>query len=157
MPAGATIEGMRRYEIMDVTGDAGIRAFGSGPVELFVNAAMAMYSLVTDPETIEKKEKIEISVQHTSLEGLVVSWLNELIFRFDAYGFMAREINITSFRSPEDAAANTPKYSLSALLSGERFDPERHAGKLLIKAATYHRLKVEHARGLWSAEVIFDI
>ncbi len=148
---------MKRFEVLDISGDAGIRAFGSTPEELFVNAALAMSSLVIDPDTVKSREKIEISLRHSSLEGLVVSWLNELVFWFDAYGFMAGEIAVTAFRFPGEAPVDTREYSLTALLSGERFDPERHAGKLLIKAATYHRLKVEQAGGQWSAEVIFDI
>jgi len=143
--------------MLDVTGDAGIRAFGGTPAELFLNAALAMYSLLIDPSTVDNKEKIEISIRHVSLEGLMVSWLNELVFRFDAYGFMAGEITVTGFSPPAEEEAETREYSLNAVLSGERFDPERHSGKLLIKAATYHGLKVEQAGGLWRAEVIFDI
>jgi SHS2 domain-containing protein len=46
---------------------------------------------------------------------------------------------------------------IDARISGEEFDPERHEGKLLIKAATYHRLKIENRDHGWKAEIIFDI
>ncbi|PTB85883.1 protein archease, partial [cyanobacterium G8-9] len=50
----------------------------------------------------------------------------------------------------------TPE-GVKVLLRGEGFDPSRHEPKLLIKAATYYRLKVEREGDLWKAEVIFDI
>jgi SHS2 domain-containing protein len=43
------------------------------------------------------------------------------------------------------------------MLKGGTFDPERHSSKLVIKAATYHRLKVEKLEDGYLAEVIFDI
>jgi SHS2 domain-containing protein len=46
---------------------------------------------------------------------------------------------------------------LKATISGEDFDSERHESKLLIKAATYHKLRIEKTDDTWEAEVIFDI
>ena len=46
---------------------------------------------------------------------------------------------------------------MNAVLSGEEFDPERHESRLLIKAATYHRLKVEKSNDTWQIDVVFDI
>jgi SHS2 domain-containing protein len=148
---------MRPYEFLDISGDAGIRAFGDTPGELFVNAALGMYSLTIDPDTVRKSDTIEVSLTHQSLEGLLVSWLNELIFRFDAHGFIGKEIAITEPPSAKELKGVDREYSMSASVSGEPFDPERHKGKLLVKAATYHRLKVENKDGRWTAEVIFDI
>jgi SHS2 domain-containing protein len=42
-------------------------------------------------------------------------------------------------------------------LSGEYFDPAKHQGRLLLKAATYHNLKVVDENGRWTAEIIFDV
>lgn len=138
---------MKQFEILDISGDAGIRAFGRDLPELFVNAAAGMYSLITDTEGIQVIKTLEISAQASSLEGLLVSFLNELIFRFDTYGFIGKRIAITALTTD----------SLAAALSGEEFDPDRHKGKLLIKAATYHKLKVHRKSEHWVAEVIFDI
>jgi SHS2 domain-containing protein len=148
---------MRPYEFLDISGDAGIRAFGGTAEELFVNAALGMYDLMTDTGNVGKTETIDISLAHDSSEGLLVSWLNELIFRFDAHGFIAKEVVITEFLFGDDFTGSGTAYSLRASLSGEHFDPARHRGKLLLKAATYHKLKIENEGGRWSAEIIFDI
>jgi len=138
---------MKQYEIIDISGDAGIRAFGRDLPELFANAAIAMYSLITDTEDIQERKILEISSQGSSLEGLLVSFLNELIFRFDTYGFMGKSLSVKTLHYN----------SIKATISGEEFDPARHEGKMLIKAATYHKLKIAKKDDCWEAEVIFDI
>ncbi|MDP3261319.1 MAG: archease [Thermodesulfovibrionales bacterium] len=142
---------MKQFEIIDISGDVGIRAFGKSIEEVFKNSAIGMYSLITDLEGVKADKNISISVESNSLEGLLVSWLNELIFHFDAYNFIGKGIDIQSL------TPNTQSPSLKAIISGEGFDTERHERKLLIKAATYHRLKVEKTRDIWEADIIFDI
>lgn len=148
---------MRGFEILDITGDAGIRAFGSSLPELFANAALGMYSLMTDIGRVEEKQKLALKVTGHSLEGLLVAWLNDLIFRFDTYGFVGDMIVINGISPKEETMAGAEKFSLTAHVAGETFDPSRHEGKLLIKAATYHDLKVEKKDGIWTADIIFDI
>jgi SHS2 domain-containing protein len=138
---------MKRFEILDISGDAGIRAFGSNQGELYANAATGMYSLIADPETITPRKSIEIKTGASSPEGLLVSWLNELIFHFDTYGFMGKEIHIHELHDT----------LLSATVSGEDFDPDKHDRGLLIKAATYHKLRIERKEDHWEADIIFDI
>ncbi len=141
---------MKQFEIIDISGDVGIRAFGKSIEDVFKNAAIGMYSLITDLEGVKGEKSISISVESNSLEGLLVSWLNELIFHFDAYGFIGKDINIK-------VVSIQPSALVKAEISGEEFDAERHERKLLLKAATYHRLKVEKVRDIWEADIIFDI
>jgi len=146
---------MKQFEILDISGDAGIRAYGNDLQELFVNAAIGMYSLITDIKNIQEKKTLEISAQGSSLEGLLVSFLNELIFHFDTYGFMGKSIRLKDFQA--DKLTGLQAYKLKAVLTGEDFDPDQHEGKLLIKAATYHKLLIEKKDGHYQAEIIFDI
>ncbi len=143
---------MKRFEIIDISGDAGIRVYGETIEDLFVNAAAGMYSLITDLEKIIEKKEILINVESHSIEGLLVSWLNELIFHFDAYGFMGKKVVIS-----ELSELSPPVFLLKATVSGEDFDPERHERRLLLKAATYHQLSIEKKDGLWVTNVILDI
>ncbi len=159
---------MKSFEIIDISGDVGIRAFGASLEEVFKNSAIGMYSLITDVKDVETKKNITVSVESHSLDGLMVSWLNELIFHFDTYNFIGKEIMIAeitpSLTLPPrggglggGGSGRTERFRLKASVAGEEFDAERHESKLLIKAATYHRLKVEEENGRWKAEVIFDI
>ena len=138
---------MKRFELIDISGDAGIRAFGKSLEDLFLNAAAGMYSLIADPGSVSPQKSIEIESRGSSLEGLLVSWLNELVFQFDTYGFIGREVRIHELHEA----------LIKATVTGEDFDPERHGRGLLIKAATYHKLKIERKEDHWEAVVIFDI
>jgi len=142
------------YEVLDISGDIGIKAYGNSREDVFVNAAVGMYSLITDIAGIEGKKDLAIEARADSLEGLMVNYLNELIFHFDTYGFIGREIRDVSLIIK---IGTHPNYELKANVYGEDFDPDRHERRLLIKAATYHKIRVETRGDRWEAEVIFDI
>lgn len=134
------------YRAIDVAGDIGLRAEGKTLEECFVNAGLGLYSLITDINLIKPAQKSEISISEETLEDLLVSFLNELIFQFDAYGFIGREIKL-----------ELKEKSLKAEVYGESFNPEKHERKLLVKAATYHNLVLKKENDYWIAEIIFDI
>lgn len=150
---------MEKFAIFDISGDVGITAFGKTMEEVFIHAATGMYSLITNIDAIGEQRSIDISVESGSLEGLLVSWLNELIFHFDTYGFIGKTIVVTEIPSALSShpGGEGEVCHLKAVVTGEEFDPERHEGKLLIKAATYHRLKIEKKDDIWEVTVIFDI
>ncbi|HHN65145.1 MAG TPA: archease [Nitrospirae bacterium] len=135
------------YEVLDISGDVGLKVRGETLEELFINGALGLYSLVTDLSRVKPEKSINVNVYSESIDGLFVSWLNEIIFQFDTYGFIGREIEIESLNENR----------IEAKLKGEDFDPDRHEKGLLLKAATYHNLKIEKRNGVWTAEVIFDI
>jgi SHS2 domain-containing protein len=140
-----------KFEILDISGDAGIRAYGDKFEEAFANAGIGMYSLITDLDKIEERQNIEIEAKGDSPEGLLVAYLNELIFRFDTYGFVGKRIEMELFGLQPSA------YYIKAKVWGEEFDPGRHEGRLLVKAATYHNIRVEKINDKCEVEVIFDI
>ena len=134
------------YRVIDVAGDVGLRVEGRTLEECFVNAGLGLYSLITDLDQIKQKKQIEIEISEESLDNLLVSFLNELIFNFDAYGFIGNTIEL-----------KIEKNSLKAKVQGETFDPEKHERRLLVKAATYHNLILKQENTHWIAEIIFDI
>lgn len=156
-------ESSRKFEIIDISGDVGLRVFGATQQELFVNASMGMYHLITNTDMVREERPLSVSVASHTIEGLLVAWLNELIFHFDAYGFVGKKVVIEAFgpftspHAAEGGAETGTAFGIRATVYGEEFDPEHHEAKLLLKAATYHRLKVERRNHAWQAEIIFDI
>jgi len=154
---------MEKFKVLDTSGDVGIKAFGKSIDEAFINAATGMYSLITNLDAIKEKKQLMYQVENPSLDGLIISWLNELIFHFDAYGFIGKKIEITEFTPtltlpPRGGGMGGGEaFKLKASISGEDFDPKRHENKLLIKAATYHKLRIEKIDDTWEIDVIFDI
>jgi SHS2 domain-containing protein len=106
-----------------------------------------MYSLISDIATFGTGTIVEITVADETPEGLLVNFLNELIYRFEVDGFVARTVTISSIT----------EWSLNAILQGEAFDPEHHEQRLLLKAATYHNILVKRTGQGCMVEVLFDI
>ncbi len=137
---------MKRYETLDISGDVGLRVSGDTLNELFENAALGMSGLITDTAQISETEKKQIAVEADNYESLFVRWLNELVFLFDAHGFIGKQFSVSLKGN-----------AIRAEVSGGYFNPEINEQRLLIKAATYHRLFLKKNDSGWTAEVIFDI
>lgn len=143
------------FEIIDISGDVGIRAYGSKLEEVFIDAAKGLYSLITDPGCIKKEKTLDFEIRSNDIESLLVNFLNEIIFHFDTYGFVGSEVHIES--NIKDLDTSDRDLWLRAVIRGEDFDPERHEKRLLIKAATYHNLRFYKDNNMWNVNVIFDI
>lgn len=135
------------YEHLDYAGDAGVQATGATLEEVFEQAALGMYALMTELAHVEQKISIRAEASAPDTAGLLVAWLNELVYMFESRGLVGCNVTVKEFE--EGRVAGT--------IRGDVFDPGRHGQGLLIKAATYHDLMVERLDGGWRARVIFDI
>ena len=136
----------KEFEILEHTADIGIIAYGADTREAYANAARGMFSLITDFSDVEELESREIEVESGDPEGLLVAWLNELIFLFDTDNLLITRSDITLL-------SNT---ALKATVYGEKADLSRHTVKMGIKAATYHMLEIKRNDGI-RAIVLFDV
>ena len=137
----------KAFEIIDHTADVGIIAYGTDMRQLFSNAALALFSLIIDTESIEGKLQHNLEVTSKDRDDLLVEWLNELIYLFDAEHILFNRFEIESLS----------RNQLKAICYGESFDPLRHKIKTGVKAATYHLLKIDKNNSGYKAQIIFDI
>ena len=135
------------YEVLEHPADIGFRAFGDTRAALYAHAAVAMLSIAGDPRSADPVQGFPIAVTSTDSESLMVDWLNEVLYWYDGKQVAFRDFRITSIT---DAA-------VQAIGIGEPRDPARHRARLIVKAVTYHQLKVEQRDGVWIAEVYLDI
>ena len=135
------------FEIIDHTADVGIIAYGADVEELFSNAALALFSLITEPERIEEKLHLDLEVNSEGRDSLLVEWLNELIYLFDVKHILFIRFDIESLTHND----------LKATCYGENFDPMRHKIKIGVKAATYHMLSLEKNGNGYKSQIILDI
>ncbi len=136
----------KRFEILDHTADTGIIAYGDDLKAAFENAALGMFSLVTDLNSIENNQTRKVNINSSDCESLLVSWLNELIYLFDVENIIFSKFDIILLE----------KDTLSAIVYGEKVDLSRHEIKTGIKAATYHMLEVKE-KDKCRVQVLFDI
>ena len=138
---------MKKFDVVEHTADTGIVAYGTDMQEAFANAAYGMFSLMADLRQVKEETSRYVEAEAGDRESLVVSWLNELLYIFDA-----ERIIFTRFDVLE--VTNT---RLKADAYGEIVDSSRHRLRSGVKAATYHTLKVAERGDRWTIRVIFDV
>ena len=138
------------FQFFDHTGDIGVDIDAADPGALFADAARAFSETITDREALAADELVEVSLSADGIDLLLVDWLSELVYRFDADGWLARDVEV-------EVSGASDQWTLRARLSGGRFDPERHEVRVVVKAVTYHALEVVQIGPRWHARVIFDI
>ncbi|MFH0802402.1 MAG: archease [bacterium] len=139
---------LQKFLILDHTADVRLRASGESPAELFKNAALGLFSLLSDYEKVRPCDSYSITASGTDLESLLVSFLSELIYQFEARQLLFSEIEI---RRLDEGA-----FLIEATARGEKYDPSRHVIRSYVKGVTYHGLKVEYEES-WTAEIVLDV
>jgi len=133
--------------LVEHTADIGIRCWGPTPDELFREATGALIEVMVGPVCAAGNERLCLELQASCVEELLVTWLNELLFRFEIEGFLPGEITFVQLEEQR----------LRARLSGARYDPARWPIERQVKAATYHLLQVEHSLDTWRATIYLDL
>jgi len=137
----------KRYKTFNHTADLGIEVYGEDQKQLFVNAGLALFDLITDINKVEVKTSLSLTAEGIDLEDLMVSWLRELLYLQQVKEYLISEFEIHEISDE----------LLKATVKGEKFDSRRHELIREIKAATYHQIKVASEKGVWISRIVFDI
>ncbi|MBW2040230.1 MAG: archease [Deltaproteobacteria bacterium] len=135
------------YDLLDHTGDLGIRIWADDLGGLFCEAAWALFDIITDLEQVEVHLERETDVEGVGRDELMVAWLNELLYLHEVEGLLFRDFAVTELDEGR----------LKGVARGESFQEGHHVIKTCIKAVTYHQLEIKEDNGRWQAQVIFDI
>ena len=136
-----------RWEHLDHGADIGVRGYGDSLEDAFVQAALAMSSVVTDLDKIGPGESIAVECCAPELDLLLLDWLNEIV-----YQMATRNMLFGAFDLRID------DQHLFAQLHGEVVDREKHRPAVEIKGATFTELKVYRAEnGEWVAQCVIDV
>jgi SHS2 domain-containing protein len=135
------------FETIDHTADVAIAAYGADLRRAFANAALGMFSLMTDIEKVDETMVRDVEVTAEDTPGLLVSWLNELLFICEVEKLVFKRFDVSELSGTR----------IVARCHGNRIDAKRHQIKTEIKAATYHMTQIEENRGGARVQVLFDI
>jgi len=130
------------YERIEHTADLAIRVWGPDLPALFINAASALFEMMSRPP-LEDDLAREVVVEAPDSEALFVDWLNHLIYLHEV-----EHETYTRF-----AIVELTIDTLRAMVYG---------GKTLqktktIKAATYHDLAFHQTADGYETVVVFDV
>jgi SHS2 domain-containing protein len=127
--------------------DMGVRGFGANCEQAFEQAALALTSVIADPEKIEPRARVEIECEAPDRELLFVDWLNALV-----YEMATRHMLFSRYSVRIDGAR------LTASAWGEPLDIARHQPAVEVKGATYTGLRVaQEPDGTWVAQCVVDV
>jgi len=136
------------FKVFYTTADIGISVKGKTLEDLFENAARGLsYLLVKKFNFVNSFSLKKIKLKAPSTEGLLVKFLNELLFFYEIEFLLFTNTKFHRFSDSEIIA----DIEFINLRNGN-FTPFYD-----IKAATYHDLKIVKKRIYYHANIIFDI
>lgn len=137
----------KKYRLLDHTADVGIHVFGADSKDLFINAAHALFDLITDIDMLNGLDETNIRVFGEDWPDMMVNWLRELLYLWSGKEVLVKTVDILSLSENE----------LFAKVLADPYDPEHHTIKTEIKAVTYHQIQVSSGPSGWEAKIIFDV
>lgn len=138
------------HRFLDHTADVMFVAKADNLPELFNHCALAVEDTMVEVDNVKAKTKIKILGEDDKVEGLLFSFLDDLVFFKDYKQLVFSKFEIT-------IEEKNGKYVLQCFAYGEKIDHTRHEPKVDVKAVTMHLFKVEKIGETWKAQVILDI
>lgn len=141
----------QKFELLPHTTDAFLSVRGRTLGEIFENAALGMFEVMTDTKRIKPSLTENIEVSGESGHELLYNWLETLLVKFET-----NQIVYAKFKVRKIETANGGM-KLKAAIAGEPFDRTKHAAKVEVKAVTYHRMSIKKEKGEYHAQFILDL
>ena len=135
------------FEYFDVAADVGVIAWGPTVADAFRQCALGVFHLIVELDQVLPQETREVRASGESQEALLVNWINELLYLHDIEAFLIKHVTLPIFEEG----------LLLARLEGEPVDPNRHRVGIIVKAATFHDLRIQEVGGVWEVKLILDV
>ncbi len=127
--------------------DVGIRGVGPTEEAAFVQIALALTGVITDPSTVRPNVAVRVTCEAPADDILLVDWLNALV-----YEMATRRVLFGAF------VVSIENSRLTGIAWGEAVDQARHEPAVEVKGATYTELRVERLEdGHWLAQCVVDV
>ena len=136
---------MSSYEILEHTADVGLRAHAPTVTTLFEQTTRGMCDIAGIWHDAPGSS-VAIDVEARDREGLMVDWLNEVLYIHDS-----RNVAVGSVEVDEVSERHARgRIAVRPLREGAET-------AIQVKAVTYHQIDVHETPSGWSATVFFDI
>lgn len=135
------------FKTIEHTADTGFEVHGATLVELFENAGLVLFHLLWNSRAQPDDQPVAIQVSGLDPEELLVSFLEEFIYLQDAREFVFTRLSVQEVGSER----------VSATAWGHLFQKGMDEARLVVKAVTYHQIRVREDNSGWVARVVLDI
>ena len=138
---------LKRWEHYPHQADIGVRGIGATKSDAFEEVSLALTAVVSELDTIDALDPLEITCEAENDDMLLVEWLSRLVYEMSTRRMLFSRFDIY-----------VGEKQLKARIWGEPIDPEKHQPAVEVKAVTYHDLAVtQGADGGWVAQCVVDV
>lgn len=141
----------KKYKFLEnvAIADIAYEAYGRDLNELFRNAALAIFELSANLDTIGTDKKLEFELENEKIDSLLYDFLSEILFLKDSKYMVFKKASV----SIKEGKTN----HLKAVLEGDTINPEKQHLENDIKAVTMHMFELKKEDGGYKATVVVDI
>jgi len=139
------------FKFLEHTADAFIEAYGNNLEEVYENAALALFEVMTDTSKIEQTLSEIVEVCAADNFELLYNWLEQFLIKFEVENKIYSKFEVEVIKKIDS------ELFLNAKIFGEPFDHEKHPSKVEVKAITYHDMEIKEHNGLFKAKFLLDI
>jgi SHS2 domain-containing protein len=104
---------------------------------------LALLSIAGEPQSVAPRGEYLLNAEATDYESLLVAWLSEVLFWLDGKRVGFHRLQVTRLDPVRVDAVG--------------FGEPGHAGKLIVKAVTWHQLRIARTTEGWAADVYLDV
>ncbi len=141
----------KKFEFKEHTADVLIVAYGKSIEELFENAAIAVFEVMTDTSKVEPKLEYKVEEEGIDLESLLLRWLETFLVYYDSDNVVFSKFKVDKIWCRDEECYIKGKGW------GEHFNEEKHEKRTIVKAITYAEMKIEKKDNIWTATFVVDI
>jgi SHS2 domain-containing protein len=135
------------FKVIEHTADTGFEVTGRRRNDVFQAAAMALCQMMWEIMKETPGEPVDLEINGNDLQELLVNFLEEFLYLYDAKGLVCTRVEIDSVTDNK----------LTAKVWLQSFDNDQDQEILGVKAVTYHQLFIGRQNDNWVARIFLDI
>lgn len=135
-----------KYKFLPHTADAKFIAYGKTIEEMFTNAAVATFEILTDTNIVKPVNKYEITLSAKNIEALLFDFIDEILFLLDTEGMILSKI--------EDLKIEHNS-KLTCVVYGDYH--KNYDVSCNVKAVTYNDMYVKKSSEGFECQVVVDL
>lgn len=135
------------FKIIEHTADTGFEVKAGSLTDVFRAAALALFQIMWEIGGDRAAEPVDLEISGIDTQELLVNFLEEFLYLYDAKGLVCTRVEITSVADKK----------LTATAWLQPFDSELDEEILGVKAITYHQMYVGRQDNHWLGRIFLDI
>ena len=139
------------FQFLDHPSESRIEVSGTSIKEVFRDAAVALFEVMTDTSAISRDVIIPVSLKAPARDVLLIEWLNRLILIHEVESLFLAHFEIRKLEP-----AGKEEWILEALAGGERIS-ENHEKRSHVKSATFGSFEWIESRAGHTVRFVLDV